>query len=181
MVLTTEDLLRVREECLADDIEIPAEAVSWVEAEAREYFESGGTKFPRHIGLEGAETHTYFERTRDEEMNSAATMLEALKMTVGGPAPAPAADGSGLRAGARVQTHGLLKKPELNWLVGTVAKQRKDGRWAVELDDGRQVAFKPDNLKLLASENLEVAAYVAAPQAPGSSKLVPIVTPNEVE
>ena len=82
-----------------------------------------------------------------------------------------------------MQTHGLLKKPELNWLVGTVQKQRKDGRWAVEFDDGRQVAFKPDNLKLLAHENLEagVAPYVAVPQPPGSSELVPIPVPNEVD
>jgi hypothetical protein len=181
MPLTTAELLMIREECLADDVEVPAEAVSWVASEAREFFESGGTKIPRYEGLEGAETHAYFERARDEQMNSAATMLEALKMTIDGTPPAPAADG--LRAGARVQSHGLVKKPELNWLVGTVAKQRKDGRWAVEFDDGRQIALRPDNLKLIAAENLEAGAarYVAAPQEPGSSEKVPIPTPNFVD
>jgi hypothetical protein len=46
----------IRAECLADDIDIPAEAVSWIECEARTFFESGGTCFPRKQGLEGAET-----------------------------------------------------------------------------------------------------------------------------
>jgi len=36
--------------------------------------------------------------------------------------------------------------PQLNALSGTIKGQRRDGRWAIEFDDGRLVSFKQDNL-----------------------------------
>lgn len=56
-----EELQRIRDDHLADDIPIPDEAVAWIESEAVEYFESGGFKVPRESGLEGAEVHAYYE------------------------------------------------------------------------------------------------------------------------
>ena len=47
MPLTAADLETIRDECLADDVEIPAEAVAWIEEEAVAFFESGGTELPR--------------------------------------------------------------------------------------------------------------------------------------
>ena len=57
MPLTLERLRELQSECLADDLELPAEAVAWIESEARAYFESGGVELPRPRGLESAEIH----------------------------------------------------------------------------------------------------------------------------
>lgn len=74
-----EELLDIRGDCLADDIDIPPEAVSWTEREAIQFFESGGTHYPRHEGLAGAETHAWYDLTqRQFESTDAATMLNAL-------------------------------------------------------------------------------------------------------
>ena len=50
---------------MADDVEIPDEAVAWVESEARAYFESGGRELPTIAGgFEGAEIHAHYEVRR---------------------------------------------------------------------------------------------------------------------
>ncbi|KAL1522309.1 hypothetical protein AB1Y20_017301 [Prymnesium parvum] len=79
MPLSEERLHEIRADCLADDIEIPPEAVSWVESEAIKFFESGGTLLPRNEGLEGAETLAWYDLTqRQLETTDADTMLDAL-------------------------------------------------------------------------------------------------------
>ena len=79
MPLTKEQLLDIRGDCMADDIDIPPEAVSWVESEAIKFFESGGTCLPRNEGLEGAETHAFYDlQQRQFESTDADTMLDAL-------------------------------------------------------------------------------------------------------
>jgi len=79
MPLTMAQLDDIRAECLADDIDIPAEAVSWIECEARTFFESGGTCFPRKQGLEGAETLAWYDlQQRQFESTDTNTMLDAL-------------------------------------------------------------------------------------------------------
>ena len=65
---------------MADDVEIPPEAVAWVPCEARAYFESGGRELPTIMGgFEGAEIHAHYEmaQKRMEHMDSDA-MLDAL-------------------------------------------------------------------------------------------------------
>lgn len=61
MPLTLAALEAIRDELCADDIAIPGEAVSWVEDEAREFFDSGGQQLPRKPGLDGAEVVAYYE------------------------------------------------------------------------------------------------------------------------
>ena len=84
-------------ECLADDIDIPDEAVAWVRDEAVEFFESGGSKLPRHAGIAGAEVHAWHDlQQRQFESTDTGTMLEALerafdKLGTGAAAPGPAA------------------------------------------------------------------------------------------
>mmetsp|Transcript_48144 Transcript_48144/g.79775 ORF Transcript_48144/g.79775 Transcript_48144/m.79775 type:complete len:179 (+) Transcript_48144:59-595(+) len=174
MPLTHDDLFEIRESCLADDVPIPHEGISWTESEAKEYFESGGKKFPRHMGLEGAETLAYYDLKKEELKQSSSTMLAALGKTLNLSSEAKEGD---LAPGRRVQTHGLVKKPELNWLIGTLLTKRADGRWGVEFEDGRQVAFKPDNLRLIDEEMLAVAPRVAKPEPKGSSELYIPPTP----
>ena len=156
-------------------------------AEAREYFESGGITVPRHAGLEGAETLAYYDLQREAEKQRSSTMLEALQRTLSDSGAAESSADGAVCAGARVQIHGLVSKPELNWLLGTVVSRRADGRWAVAVDapkgatseggDGggqrRQVAFREANLRTLDGEKAEVAPYVAAPEPKGSSEPVP--------
>ena len=79
MPLTMEQLLDIRGDCMADDVDIPPEALSWVESEAIKFFESGGTDRPRNEGLEGAETHAWYDlNQRQFESTDADTMLDAL-------------------------------------------------------------------------------------------------------
>ena len=61
MPLSLERLRELQSECLADDLELPAEAVAWIESEARAYFESGGVELPRPRGLESAESHAIYD------------------------------------------------------------------------------------------------------------------------
>jgi len=83
MPLTMEELDDIRAECLADDIDIPEEAASWVKGEAIKFFESGGTLFPRNEGLEGAETLAWYDlKQRQFESTDADTMLDALSMAL---------------------------------------------------------------------------------------------------
>ena len=159
--------------------------MSWNAAEARDYFESGGSAMPRHAGLDGAETLAYYELQREAEKQASSTMIEALQRTLGDPGTANDADGT-VRAGARVQIHGLVNKPELNWRLGTVVGRRADGRWAVTVDAAeggnegaksegggeRQVAFRESSLRVLDGEKVEVPRYVAAPEPKGSSERV---------
>jgi hypothetical protein len=54
--------LQIQDECLADDVEIPPEALAWVECEARAYFESGGLELPTiGGGFDGAEIRSFYE------------------------------------------------------------------------------------------------------------------------
>ena len=83
MPLTMEELKDIRDECMADDIDIPDEAVSWVKSEAVKYFESGGTWYPRHDGLDGAEVHAWHDiNQRQFESTDADTMMDALSMAI---------------------------------------------------------------------------------------------------
>ncbi|EOD16318.1 hypothetical protein EMIHUDRAFT_210674 [Emiliania huxleyi CCMP1516] len=75
MPLTLERLRELQSECLADDLELPAEAVAWIESEARAYFESGGVELPRPRGLESAEIHAFYDMRREEARSSSAALL----------------------------------------------------------------------------------------------------------
>lgn len=76
---------------MADDLEIPAEAVAWIEHEARIFFESGGDVYPRPAGLEGAEIHAFYDLAREEARSSASVMMAALARTLAGTKPGEAA------------------------------------------------------------------------------------------
>ena len=79
MPLTPACLEAIRDECLADDVEIPAEAVAWTEEEACAFFESGGRELPRKPGLEGAEVLAYYEvRKPTVDSSSSAFLMDAL-------------------------------------------------------------------------------------------------------
>ena len=79
MPLTAAELETIRDECLADDVEIPAEAVAWIEEEAVAFFESGGTELPRKPGLQGAEVLAYYEvRKPTVNSSSSAFLMDAL-------------------------------------------------------------------------------------------------------
>ena len=85
MPLTLAQLEAIRDECLADDVEIPPESVAWIEAEARAYFESGGAELPRKPGLEGAEVLAYYEVRKPTVHNSSpAFLMDALHTTLYG-------------------------------------------------------------------------------------------------
>ena len=92
MPLSLERLRELQSECLADDLELPAEAVAWIESEARAYFESGGVELPRPRGLESAEIHAFYDMRREEARSSSAVMLAALAKTLGGPPAKPPAE-----------------------------------------------------------------------------------------
>ena len=47
-LLTLETLEIIRADAFADDVEIPAEAITWSKADAVAYFESGGVVVPKH-------------------------------------------------------------------------------------------------------------------------------------
>ena len=77
--MTAVELEAIRDECLADDVEIPAEAVAWIEEEAHAFFESGGTELPRKPGLQGAEVLAYYEvRKPTVNSSSSAFLMDAL-------------------------------------------------------------------------------------------------------
>ena len=83
MPLTMEQLEDIRSECMADDIDIPEEATSWISTEAHKFFESGGTDYPRPEGLESAETHAWYDlNQRQFESTDADTMMDALSMAL---------------------------------------------------------------------------------------------------
>lgn len=65
---------------MADDIDIPAEAVAWVPSEAIAYFESGGNEMPQIMaGFEGAEIHAHYELSqRRMESTGVDDMLDSL-------------------------------------------------------------------------------------------------------
>mmetsp|Transcript_22387 Transcript_22387/g.55679 ORF Transcript_22387/g.55679 Transcript_22387/m.55679 type:complete len:308 (-) Transcript_22387:250-1173(-) len=46
MGLSAQEIQRIREEALADDVEVPPQAYEWTPEQAQEYFESGGTIIP---------------------------------------------------------------------------------------------------------------------------------------
>ena len=69
---------------MADDVDIPSEAVAWVEKEAYAYFESGGRELPQILsGFDGAEIHAHYElkqkrfedQTSDDMMNALSAAL----------------------------------------------------------------------------------------------------------
>ena len=69
---------------MADDVDIPGEAVAWVESECYAYFESGGQELPQIMaGFEGAEIHAHYEikqkRMEDQTMDD---MLNALSASL---------------------------------------------------------------------------------------------------
>jgi hypothetical protein len=75
---------------MADDLDIPPEAVAWIEHEARTFFESGGVELPRPCGLEGSEIHVFYDMAREDARSSTAVMMAALAKTLGAAPPAPA-------------------------------------------------------------------------------------------
>jgi hypothetical protein len=75
---------------MADDVDIPPEAVAWIEHEARTFFESGGVELPRPRGLEGAEIHAFYDIAREDAKSSTAVMMAALARTLGAAPPAAA-------------------------------------------------------------------------------------------
>lgn len=83
MPMTMQELEDVRTDCMADDIDIPEEALSWIPSEAVKFFESGGTDYPRNRGLEGAETLAWYDlQQRQFETTDTDTMLDALAMAL---------------------------------------------------------------------------------------------------
>eukprot|EP00967_Tisochrysis_lutea_P097273 scaffold142806_cov43-Tisochrysis_lutea.AAC.1 len=84
---TSSCTLLLQVECMADDLDIPSEAVAWIETEARTFFESGGTEYPRPQGLEGAEIHAFFDKAREDARSSSAVMMAALAKTLGATPP----------------------------------------------------------------------------------------------
>ena len=79
-----EQLKEIQDECLADDVEIPPEAVAWVPSEARAYFESGGQELPQIMaGFEGAEIRSFYElNQRQFESTGSDAMLGALEQAL---------------------------------------------------------------------------------------------------
>ena len=65
---------------MADDVDIPPEAVAWVEKEAYAYFESGGRELPQIMaGFDGAEIHAHYELSQKRfEDQTSDDMLNAL-------------------------------------------------------------------------------------------------------
>jgi len=80
MPMTLAELKEIQDEYMADDVEIPPEAVAWVPSEARKYFESGGMELPKIWGgFEGAEIHAHYELAqRRFESTDSDAMLDAL-------------------------------------------------------------------------------------------------------
>lgn len=79
MPITMEEILEIRNELMADDVDVPPEALSWVSCEVREFFESGGRVIPRPPGFEGAEIHAWYElEQRRFEQTDTDTMMDAL-------------------------------------------------------------------------------------------------------
>ena len=71
---------QIQNECMADDVPIPAEATAWVESECIAYFESGGNELPQIMGgFEGAEIHAHYELSQKRfETSGTDDMLDAL-------------------------------------------------------------------------------------------------------
>ena len=85
MPLTIAELKAIRDELCADDIDIPDEAISWIESEAHEFFESGGQQLPRKQGLQGAEVLAYYEVRKPTVHNVApGFLMGALSSTLFG-------------------------------------------------------------------------------------------------
>ena len=80
---------------MADDLDIPAEAVAWIEVEARAFFDSGGVEYPRPQGLEAAEIHAFYDLAREDARSSSSVMLAALTRTLGGSALPAVSPGDG--------------------------------------------------------------------------------------
>jgi len=78
--MTLEEIKEIQDEYMADDVEIPPEAIAWVPTEARRYFESGGRELPKIWGgFEGAEIHAHYELAqRRFESTDSDAMLDAL-------------------------------------------------------------------------------------------------------
>lgn len=76
--------LQIQEECMADDVPIPPEAVAWVTTECYEYFESGGKQLPQILpGFEGAEIHSHYElNQKRQEHQGMDDMLEMLSSAI---------------------------------------------------------------------------------------------------
>jgi len=99
--------------------------------------------------------------------------------------PAPSKDGSamGLIVGSRVRVHGLIARPDLNGLHGTLVDfDEEEGRWRVRFDDGAGKLLWPANLEISASaqsavsgdtqKNVEVTTTHSHAPAPASSQKI---------
>merc|ERR1711920_134514 len=84
MPISSERLIELQAECLADDIDIPEEATAWAESDVVAFFESGGTELPRKPGLAGAEIIAFYDMKRQEAASSSAVMVAALARTLYG-------------------------------------------------------------------------------------------------
>ena len=67
---------------MADDVDIPPEALAWIPSEAHAYFESGGRELPElRAGFDGAEVHAHYEmqqkRMEHTDTDSMIDMLSA--------------------------------------------------------------------------------------------------------
>ena len=80
MPLTMERILEIRDECMADDVDVPHEAIAWTDCECQAFFESGGRELPQIMpGFEGAEIHAHYEMHQQRmESVGASTMMDAL-------------------------------------------------------------------------------------------------------
>eukprot|EP00962_Isochrysis_galbana_P061667 scaffold41827_cov191-Isochrysis_galbana.AAC.1 len=99
---------------MADDVDIPPEAVAWIEHEARTFFESGGVELPRPHGLEGSEIHVFYDLAREDAKSSTAVMMAALAKTLGAappPTAPPPETGRGAAAAAAEPCAGHLAPP----------------------------------------------------------------------
>lgn len=109
MPLTPAQLETIRDECCADDVDIPDEAVAWIEPEARDFFMSGGVELPRKLGLEGAEVLAYYETRKQTVHNSSPEFLMgALQATLFGQGSQDAESGTPEPGSlAELQTRGV--------------------------------------------------------------------------
>ena len=148
MPMTLAALEAIRDELCADDIDIPDEAISWIEPEAREFFESGGQQLPRKQGLQGAEVLAYYEVRKPTVHNVAPDFLMgALNSTLFG-GDGEQTDGNNSSAAASVSAAATVEP-------GGLAELEARGGRSEEL---RTLAICGDRAAL--SERLKALGYV---------------------
>ena len=77
-----------------------------------------------------------------------------------------------LLEGLRVEMHGLVKKSELNGVTGVIrrAKRMEPGRFRVQIDGGKLLALRPENVRVLPADSKDGGA--AGPSAEAADEFV---------